>query len=139
MLMDPQIRNCVTVELKAVKTATTKKARRLFVCATLSRHSQDVLRDELALYLIGGGSDYCRGATSSAVIRGCGIITIMKHRHRVAQPLTIMTDAISVLPALWTLLRRVTSDALPQSSVDCVVWNLTYWAYVLERNGLAMR
>ena len=133
MLMDPTVRDCVVVELKAVKAACKAdkagkagKLRRLFNCAALACHSRESLRDQLLLFLVGGGSDYCRGITQRAIIPGCGIVTLLKHRRRHSAQLC---DGTAVLSAFWHLVAFTDATAL-RPALDAVLWNLEYWAQV---------
>ena len=136
MLMDPLVRDCVVVELKAVAVKAAEaggkaggkatKVRRLFNCAALSCHSQESLRDQLLLFLIGGGSDYCRGSAQRAIIPGCGIVTLLKHRRRHG---TQLCDGDTVLPAFWHMVAFTDAAAL-RPALGAVFWNLEYWAQV---------
>lgn len=141
-LMDPAVCDRVTVELKPVTLPGTKyKQRRTFHCAALKRHEPDVLRDMLLIYILGGGSDYCRGASTAAPIPGCGIRTLLKHRMPFHAPLCCSdqtTMATVLAPATTTFLTgfhtKAEVTALAPVIADAV-WNMNYWGALLRRNA----
>lgn len=93
------------------------------------------------MYILGGGSDFCRGVATVAPIPNCGIVTLLKWRAQL--PAVMVQDAPggcestgafeSIL--LRTRSRRDVEELAPV--ISAAIWNISYWQTVLERNGLA--
>lgn len=102
-----------------------------------------MLRDNLMLYLLGGGSDYVRGVEHHAPIRNCGIKTIMKHMKAVkpAEPLCCVEagagGVVAVGPGLLQLLGhflRGSEIVALRPVLDAACWNIFYWERILVRS-----
>lgn len=135
MLMPPEVTNSVVVELKPV-TIDKVAHRRALVTSALGT---DV--DQLLLYILGGGSDYCYGINGVTPIPGNGLRTLLKRVRTAAvqQPLTVRDHAglIDVGPGFSKLMRSFLSAAQTDELAPVFArafWNLNYWGQILPRN-----
>ena len=134
MLMENiDVRNSVVVELKPVGQGR-KKQRRYFDCCELAQVSTICLRDMLLLYILGGGSDFCRGVATKAPIPKHGIITLLKHFARYKISLNTRAGLDCFLSTFMSLEQLV--ELAPVKAA--AFWNLEYWHDVLLRNAASL-
>ncbi len=134
MLMEnTQVRDSVIVELKPVGRGRDKM-RRYFDCRELAKLPHFQLCDMLLLYILGGGSDFCRGVITRSPIPKHGIITLLKHFSKHAASLG---GEAGLDGFLLTFIPPVqVSELAPVKAA--AFWNLSYWHGVLSRNAASL-
>jgi len=134
MLMeDENVRNSVVIELKSVGQGREKR-RRYFDCQQLAQCSKPHLRDMLLLYILGGGSDFCRGVITKSPIPKHGIITLLKHFNKYAS--NISNEANLDFFLLTFISPKQIYDLAPVKAA--AFWNLAYWKDVFLRNAASL-
>lgn len=133
LMQDTQVRDSVVIELKPVGRGK-EKMRRYFDCRELARIPYSQLCDMLLLYILGGGSDFCRGVITRAPIPKHGIVTLLKHFAKYAHGLGSEASLDGFLLTFMQPLQL--SDLAPVKAA--AFWNLGYWHDVLSRNAASL-
>jgi hypothetical protein len=133
LMKDIGVRNSVVIELKPIGQGKSKR-RRYFDCRELTQRPLVDLKDMLLLYILGGGSDFCRGVITRAPIPKHGIITLLKHFAKYA--ISLQNEAGLDCFLSTFIPQQQLSELAPVKAA--AFWNLEYWHGVLLRNAASL-